>query len=250
MKKTILLTLVGLLLSFGAYCQKVADMKSTYFEIRKYYANPGKLDDLIKRFQDHTVSLFEKSGMENIAYFLPVENNDNSMTYILGYPDEESRDRMWNQFLNDPEWKSAYEKSIVDGALVSKIDQTFMTLAPGLNEMSMPLESGIFQLRIYTCFDGKLDNLIKRFKDHTQALFERQGLKNYPYWITSEKEGGQSKLVYLLGHKDQAAFEAAFQAFLKDPDWIAARDASEAGGKIVEKVDATFFKTLPFSSMK
>lgn len=250
MKKLVLLTLVGLLLSFGAYCQQAANIKSTYFEIRKYYANPGKLDDLIKRFQDHTVALFEKSGMENIAYFLPVENNDNSLTYILGYPDEAARDRMWNQFMNDPDWQKAYNESIIDGALVAKIDQTFMTLAPGLNEMAMPSESGIFQLRIYTCFDGRIDNLIKRFKDHTQALFERQGLKNYPYWLTSEKEGGQSKLVYLIGHQDQAAFEAAFQAFLKDPDWIAARDASEADGKIVEKVDATFFKTLPFSPMK
>ncbi len=250
MKKLLLLTLTGFFLSFGAYCQQAANIKSTYFEIRKYYANPGKLDDLIKRFQDHTVGLFEKSGMENIVYFLPVENNDNSMTYILGYPDEASRDRMWEVFLNDPEWKKAYQESIDDGALVAKIDQTFMTLAPGLNEMMMPSKSGIFQMRVYTCFDGRIDNLITRFKDHTQELFERQGLKNYPYWLTTEKEGGQSKLVYLLGHQDQAAFEAAFQSFIKDPDWIKAKDASEADGKIVEKVDATFFKTLPFSPMK
>ncbi|SIO15087.1 NIPSNAP family protein [Algoriphagus halophilus] len=250
MKKISLLTLLGVLFSLSAFSQQAANLKSNYFEIRKYYANPGKLPDLIKRFQDHTVALFEKSGMENVAYFVPVENNDNSLTYILGYPDEEARDRMWNQFLNDPEWKKAYQESIVDGALVSKIDQTFMTLAPGLNEMPMPSKSGVFQLRVYTCLDGKIDNLIARFKDHTQDLFARQGLKNYPYWITSEKEGGQPKLVYLLGHEDKAKFEAAFQNFLKDPDWVAARDASEANGKIVEKVDATFFTTLPFSPMK
>jgi len=250
MKKIVLITFIALFSCFRAYCQQAANIKSTYFEIRKYYANEGKLDDLIKRFQDHTVALFEKSGMENITYFLPVENNDNSMTYILGYPDEAARDRMWNQFLNDPEWKKAYAESIVDGALVSRIDQTFMTLADGLNEMPMPSESGVFQLRIYTCFDGKIEDLIKRFKDHTQTLFERQGLKNYPYWLTTEKDGGQPKLVYLLGHQDQGTFESAFQAFLKDPDWIKARDASEANGKIVEKVDATFFKTLPFSPMK
>lgn len=250
MKKITFLALLGVLISFSSYSQQAANIKSTYFEVRKYYANPGKLPDLIKRFQNHTVALFEKSGMENIAYFVPVENNDNSMTYILGYPDEATRDRMWDKFMNDPEWKKAYQESIVDGALVAKIDQTFMTLAPGLNDRMMPTSSGVFQLRIYTCYDGRIDNLIARFKDHTQELFERQGLKNYPYWLTSEKEGGQSKLVYLLGHEDQAAFEAAFQRFLKDPDWVAARDASEADGKIVEKVDATFFKTLPFSPMK
>ncbi|WP_296699422.1 NIPSNAP family protein [Algoriphagus sp.] len=250
MKRITLFLICALMFSFSVFSQQTSNIKSSYFEIRKYYANPGKLPDLIKRFQDHTVALFEKSGMENIAYFVPVENNDNSMTYILGYPDEAARDRMWEVFLNDPDWKKAYAESIVDGALVSKIDQTFMTLAPGLNERMMPTNSGIFQLRIYTCFEGKIDNLITRFKDHTQELFERQGLKNHPYWLTSEKEGGQSKLVYLLAHEDQASFEAAFQRFLKDPDWVAARDASEANGKIVEKVDATFFKTLPFSPMK
>lgn len=250
MKKISLFTLLGMLFSLSAFSQQAATIKSNYFEIRKYYANPGKLPDLIKRFENHTLALFEKSGMENVAYFVPVENNDNSMTYILGYPDEESRDRMWNQFNNDPEWQKAYKESVVNGALVAKVDQTFMTLVPELNERPRPTESGVFQLRIYTCFDGKIDDLITRFKDHTQELFERQGLKNYPYWITSEKGGEQPKLVYLLAHQDKDRFEASFQAFAKDSDWVKAKDASEANGKIVEKVDATFFRTLPYSPMK
>jgi hypothetical protein len=35
-----------------------------------------------------------------------------------------------------------------------------------------------------------------------------------------------------------------------DPEWVKARDESEAPGKIVEKVDAVFYKSLPFSPMK
>ncbi|RAI88420.1 NIPSNAP family protein [Algoriphagus yeomjeoni] len=247
--KKIIFSMIAMLFAFAGYAQKLSDT-STYFEIRKYYANEGKLPDLIKRFQDHTLSLFEKSGMENIAYFLPVNNEDNSLTYILGYPDEKSRDVMWGRFLNDPEWKKAYEESRVNGALVKSIDQTFMKLAPGLNETPIPQASGIFQMRIYTCFDGRLDNLITRFKDHTQELFAEQGLKNYPYWITVEKDGSQPKLVYLLGDRNQASFEANFQNFAKDPAWIKAKEMSEADGKIVENVDAVFFKTLPFSPMK
>ena len=41
------------------------------FEMRTYYANEGKLDDLLTRFRDHTVALFEKHGMENVGYFVP-----------------------------------------------------------------------------------------------------------------------------------------------------------------------------------
>lgn len=250
MKLRLTIALFFILSSFCSMAQQGETLNSTYFEIRKYYANPGKLPALIKRFEDHTMRIFERVGMENVIYLVPTENEDNSLTYILGYPDEAARDQMWQQFGNDPEWQKVFSESRVDGPLVSRVDQTFMTLAPGLNSSPIPDNSGVFQLRIYTCFDGKLDNLIARFKDHTQELFARQGLKNYPYWISKEKDGGQSKLVYLLGHEDQESFEAAFQAFLKDPDWVKARDASEENGKIVEKVDATFFKPLPFSPIK
>lgn len=253
MIKRFLLTLSLILtcaITGQTFAQSAQGYTSTYFEIRKYYAHDGKLEDLIKRFNDHTVGLFEKNGMENIAYFLPVENEDNSMTYILGYPDKASRDRMWEKFINDPEWQKAYAASTENGALVKTIEQTFMVLAPGLNELPKPMPSGVIQMRTYTMYDGKIYDIQRRFKDHTQALFEKQDLRNYPYWVTVEEDGSQAQLVYLLGHRDQAAFDFAFQSFLKDPEWIKARDASEASGKIVEKVDAVMFKTLPFSPLK
>tara|TARA_R110002124_G_scaffold49863_1_gene145699 strand:- start:769 stop:1518 length:750 start_codon:yes stop_codon:yes gene_type:complete len=248
--KKLFLSMLAVLFAYTGFAQQLSGSSSTYFEIRKYYGNEGKLPDLIKRFEDHTLALFEKSGMENIAYFLPVDNTDNSLTYILGYPDEKSRDVMWGKFMNDPEWKKVFEESRVDGALVKSVDQTFMKLAQGLNDTPKSQASGVFQLRIYTCFDGRLDNLIRRFNDHTQDLFAKQGLRNYPYWVTVEKDGSQPKLVYLLADSDQASFERDFQNFAKDPAWVKAKDASEADGKIVEKVDAVFFKTLPFSPMK
>lgn len=253
MFKKILLSLALLLITgIGGkiLAQDAQGLKSTYFEIRKYYAHEGKLDELIARFENHTTAIFERIGMENVAYFLPVENDDNTLTYILGYPDKASRNRMWEKFVNDPEWQKAYKKSTENGALVKTIEETFMVLAPGLNELPKPMPSGVIQLRTYTCNEGKLFDLQRRFKDHTQALFEKQGFRNYPYWVTDEEDGSQSQLIYLLGHRDQGAFDFSFQQFLKDPEWIKARDASEVNGKLVEKVDAVLFKTLPFSPLK
>ncbi len=37
--------------------------------MRTYTASPHNLDDLNARFRDHTVKLFEKHGMTNVAYF-------------------------------------------------------------------------------------------------------------------------------------------------------------------------------------
>ena len=47
---------------------QAAPSASTVYELRVYHANEGKLDDLLKRFREHTMGLFEKHGMKNVAY--------------------------------------------------------------------------------------------------------------------------------------------------------------------------------------
>ena len=97
---------------------------------------------------------------------------------------------------------------------------------------------------------GKLENLDTRFRDHTRKLFEKQGMTNVVYWHSVPQDGSQPKLVYLLAHKSEEAAKTSFDAFRKDPDWIKARDASEANGKIVEKVESVYLTPLDFSRLK
>ena len=223
---------------------------SSFFEMRTYTVHDGKMPDLIQRFQNHTRTLFTKHGIENVAYFLSEEQPEKQLTFIIGYPSAADRDIRWNNFANDPEWKAVAMASEANGPLVQKVDQVFMVWANGLNSRQVSRPSGIFQLRTYHLFPGKLDAIQTRFRDHTQGLFEKQSLSNYPYWITVEKDGLQSKLVYFLGHQNKEEFNAAFDRFRVDPEWIQVRDASEMPGKIVEKVDAKFYVALPFSPMK
>jgi hypothetical protein len=218
--------------------------------MRTYTVHEGKMPDLIKRFQNHTRTLFSKHGIENVAYFLSEEQPEKQLTFIIGYPSASERDIRWNNFANDPEWKAAAAASEANGPLVQKVDQVFMVWAKGLNAAKAPRPSGIFQLRTYHLLPGKLEAIQTRFRDHTQALFEKQGLSNYPYWITVEKDGTQAKLVYFIGHQSKDEFKAAFAGFVADPEWIKVRDASEVPGKIVEKVDTLFYIALPFSPMK
>lgn len=247
MKKLINL-IFAMLVSFTVLGQQ--EIQSSYFEMRTYTTHEGKRSDLIKRFQDHTLRLFEKNGIENVAYFLPSDEADQSLTFIIGYPSEESRDNLWNKFASDPEWKTAQRASEENGPLVRKVDQVFMVWAPGLNDTAKPSPSGIFQMRTYHCLPDRIDNIQARFRDHTRTLFAKQGLKNYPYWLTVEKSGAQPKLVYILGHENQSEFDAAFDRFRTDADWVKARDESEASGKIVDKIDAKFLNSLSFSPMK
>jgi hypothetical protein len=108
----------------------------------------------------------------------------------------------------------------------------------------------LFELRTYTCLPGRLPNLTARFKDHTLKLFEKQGMQNLMYFNTVEEAGAQPKLVYLLAHKNQDEAKKSWDAFRADPTWIAARDASEKDGKIVEKVESVYMTPLSFSKIK
>src|SRR5471030_2433807 len=82
-----------------------ADKELRFFELRTYHAAPGKLDDLNARFRDHTVKLFANHGITSIGYWVPTDNTNNVLIYLLAYPSREARDKSWKEFGADPEWQ-------------------------------------------------------------------------------------------------------------------------------------------------
>lgn len=113
--------------------------------------------------------------------------------------------------------------------------------------MTLAAENHVFEMRTYHTHEGRLDALLARFRDHTTRLFEKHGMTNVGYWVPKDKP---NTLIYILSYKDQASAKAAWDAFRKDPDWAKVRDASEASGKIVEKVDSVFMDPADFSKIK
>jgi NIPSNAP len=107
-----------------------AGSASTVYELRVYHANEGKLDDLLKRFREHTTRLFEKHGMKNIAYWTPLDDplKGRTLIYILAHPSREAATSNWKAFGDDPEWQKVRDASEVNGKLVDKVDSTFMVL--------------------------------------------------------------------------------------------------------------------------
>jgi len=116
---------------------------------------------------------------------------------------------------------------------------------------SLAPDSRAFELRTYTAAPGKLEALHARFRNHTNALFVKHGMKIVGFWVPSDKDkGADNTLVYMLEFPDRAAREKAWEAFRADPEWIAARDASEANGKLVDKVDSVMLTATDYSPMK
>ena len=110
------------------------------YEMRVYYTHEGKFDDILSRFKNHTVQLFEKHGFTNVGYwstakresvsfadkFILQNEGKSALVYIVSFENMETRNESWDNFINDPEWTKAYEESRVDGPIVKKIEQVFL----------------------------------------------------------------------------------------------------------------------------
>jgi hypothetical protein len=227
------------------------------YEMRTYYAAPGKLDALNARFRDHTLKLFEKHGITNIAYWLPAENPDNKLVYLLAFPSREARDNSFKSFGADPDWKAVVTASEKDGKLVTKVESLFLQptdFSPAIQPKSTD-PARAFELRIYKSTPEKLPHLLARFRDHTLKLFEKHGMTNLAYFTPADKaQGADDTLVYLLAHKSPEAAAESFKTFRADPAWIDARKASEdkAGGPLTipNGVTSTFLLPTDYSPMK
>lgn len=233
-----------------------AERDTRVFEMRTYYAPEGKLDALLARFRDHTLKLFEKHGITNIGYWVPLDNPENKLIYMIAFPSREAREKSWKAFGADPAWQEAKRASEANGRLVTKVESRFLT-ATDYSPAIKPSHDGdrVFELRTYTTTPGNLGALKARFRDHTVRLFENHGMTNVAYWTPMEdQEGADHTLVYILAHRSPEAAKASFAAFREDPQWIAARKASEekAGGSLTVKggVKSVFMKAADFSPIR
>src|SRR5579863_4105421 len=93
--------LIGLLLvaawvghaTHGAQGEKKVETR--VFEMRTYYAEPGKMKALHARFRDHTNALFKKHGMDIIGFWVPIDPKEaeEKLVYILAYPSKEAAEK-------------------------------------------------------------------------------------------------------------------------------------------------------------
>src|SRR6266851_4063073 len=97
--KSFLPLLVGSLVigAFAMSAHAFANKDPRVYEMRIYYAAPGKLDALNARFRNHTMKLFEKHGIQNVGYWVPIENTENKLIYVLSYPSREAREKSWKE---------------------------------------------------------------------------------------------------------------------------------------------------------
>jgi hypothetical protein len=239
-----------------------AQQDSRCYELRTYRTAPGKMEALHKRFRDHTLRLFARHGITSLGYWERLDKDGQSagqLTFLLAHPDRQAREKSWKAFLTDPDWQAAAKESEANGPLLVKDGVTSILMKATDYSPAFATGAGAgertFELRIYKCEPGRLPNLNARFRDHTLKLFSKHGMTNVGYWTPLDAaQGADDTLIYILAHKSREAAAASFKSFREDPDWVAARKASEekAGGSLTVKdgVTTVFMKPTDYSPTK
>jgi hypothetical protein len=227
------------------------------YELRTYTAAPGRLDDVLARFRDHTIGIFNRHGMTSVGYWVPQDAKDGAgqkLVYLLQHPSREAAVKNWAAFRADPEWQAVSKASEAHGKIVVHTESVFLEptdFSPALTPGAGPGAPRTFELRIYTTPEGKLPELDSRFRSPERTYFVRHGMMEVAYFHPLDAAGGAGHtLVYMLAHASREAATASWAGFRADPDWVSLKAVTEKNGSLTTKTVSIFLTPTDFSPLK
>ena len=108
----------------------------------------------------------------------------------------------------------------------------------------------VYELRMYHVNEGKMDALIARFGDHTDAIFRRHNMKSIGFWRPEDAPYSQNLFVYILEHPSREEARKNWAAFQADPEWKKVKADSETNGALANHIDSYFMDPTSFSALK
>jgi hypothetical protein len=108
----------------------------------------------------------------------------------------------------------------------------------------------VYELRLYQVNEGKMDALIARFGDHTDAIFRRHNMKSIGFWRPEDAPYSQNLFVYILEHPSREEARRNWAAFQADPEWKKVKADSETNGALANHIDSYFMDPTSFSAIK
>lgn len=133
--------------------------------------------------------------------------------------------------------------------MVRTLLRAFILLAVSLaaSTAAQAQSTHVYELRTYTSVEGRLNDVVNRFRDHTVRIFARHGMVSIGYFIPQDQP---NTLIYVLQHPSREAATKNWDAFRNDPEWKTARAASEANGPILVKTQSVYMDPTAFSALK
>jgi hypothetical protein len=249
--------LLPLFLSLATASLMTAAEDGPVYELRTYTAAPGRLNDVLARFRDHTIAIFSRHAMETVGFWVPLDAKDGAgdkLVYLLRHPSRGAAVSNWAAFHADPEWRAVSKASEANGKIVAHAESLFLAPAdfsPVIAAGSGPGAPRVFELRIYTTPEGKLPELDARFRSPERTYFVRHGMMEVGYFHPLDDEAGAGHtLVYMLAHASREAATASWAGFRADPDWVALKASTEKNGALTTKTVSIFLSPTGFSPLK
>lgn len=136
-----------------------------------------------------------------------------------------------------------------------------------------PEDERVFELRMYTVEDGKVDLLSQVFRDNVTKMFAAHGITNVAYFTPQDDPQctmasaastirapsfdasacawSEDTLIYILSHPSRAAATKNWASFVKDSDGLNSfrEDYARLGVKVM-KIESVFMDATDYSALK
>ena len=96
-------------------------------ELRVYHAAPGRLPDLLNRFDTVTLKIWERFGIRQAGFWtVAIGENNHDLFYLLEWDSLAEREEKWTAFQADPEWLSKRTETEKNGPLITSITNSIL----------------------------------------------------------------------------------------------------------------------------
>lgn len=98
------------------------------YEMRVYSCVAGGLPALLQRFESTTLRIWQRIGIQPAGFFTTmIGPTNNDLTYFIAWASLAERERLWGQFMADPEWQAARTAHReAHGEIVQNIASSFL----------------------------------------------------------------------------------------------------------------------------
>ncbi len=221
------------------------------YELRVYHCVPGRLPDLIKRFDTLTLPLWEKHRIRQAGFWTVAIGPSNQDLYYMLNGSRWTNDAKHSPaFQADPDWVSEPRRDRkerpdrrVDHQHDPAADQLFIGKVEARNRHA--LRTARLSLRAGPPA-GPSQALRHDHLGDLEAARHRTGRASGPRRSANSNQA----LYYLLKWESLADREKKWNAFQADPEWHAKRAETEKNGAIVARVENSILQPTNFSAVK
>ena len=96
------------------------------YELRNYTAQPGRLRDLLARFENHTNRIWARHGIRQAGFWTTIVGPTEGLCYLLAWESFAEREQKWNALQADPELLEAFAESEKNAPLVFNVENLLL----------------------------------------------------------------------------------------------------------------------------